>query len=56
MQVIKHAHKTGLKVRVRGSGGSSSPLGCTSQCMLCLEKLNKVVYVDKRHSTVRVEV
>ena len=55
VQVIKHANKSGMKVRVRGSGGSSSPLGCTSQCMICLEKLNKIIFVDKRHSTVRVE-
>jgi len=55
VQVIKHANKNQTKVRVRGSGSASSPIGSTSECLMSLEKLNKVVYVDKRHSTVRVE-
>jgi len=55
VQVIKHANKNNMKLRVRGSGSSSSPIGCTSQCLMSLEKLNKVVEGDKRNSTVRVE-
>jgi len=55
VQVIKHANKNQMKVRVRGSGSASSAIACTEHCLVSLEKLNKVVYVDKRHSTVRVE-
>eukprot|EP00656_Telonema_subtile_P025773 TRINITY_DN27811_c0_g1_i2.p1 TRINITY_DN27811_c0_g1~~TRINITY_DN27811_c0_g1_i2.p1 ORF type:complete len:661 (+),score=202.29 TRINITY_DN27811_c0_g1_i2:93-2075(+) len=53
--VIRHAARSGLQLRVRGSGSSSSQSWCTEGVLVSLERLNKVIYVDKRHSTVQVQ-
>ncbi|XP_065293311.1 L-gulonolactone oxidase-like isoform X1 [Dermacentor albipictus] len=55
LEVLDFARQHGKKVRVVGAGFSPSDIACTSEVMISMLHLNKVLKVDKARATVKAE-
>ncbi len=52
---VKYHAKEGRRIRAIGSGYSISDIGCTDGCLFNLKHLNKILSVNLKDKTVRVE-
>jgi len=55
VDIVKVAYQKGEKIRVVGAGFSMSPIALTSDHMINLDFLNKVVVINKEKKTITVE-
>lgn len=55
LEVLDFARQRGKKVRVVGAGFSPSDITCTSEVMISMLHLNRVLKVDKASATVKAE-
>lgn len=55
LEVLAFARQRGKKVRVVGSGFSPSDIACTSEVMISMLGLNRVLKVDKANAVVKAE-
>lgn len=53
-EITRHASE-GTKIRAVGAGYSISDICCTEGCLISTNKLNRILEVDKKNKTVRVE-